>query len=156
MRSIIRGLPPRSGARIFSETDTQTKLATSPPIFFGRRCPTEHGTTRPRYRAAVASPDLPSGFWCVAFVCLIAFVGFLIMRNARGTRGASFRGRCCRNGGGGFSCWLVVLFRWRRRNVGRTRRTLGVVRRIRLRLVCLRLLRCLVLRSLVRCRLLRV
>lgn len=156
MRSIIRGIPPRSGDRIFSEPSNPSKHATSLADFFWRRCPTEHGTTRPRHRAAVASPDLPSGFWCVAFVHLIAFDGFPRTRNARGARGASFRGRCCRNGGCGFSCWLVVLFRWRRRSVGRTRRTLGAVLRTRLRRVCLRLLRCLVLRALVRCRLLGV
>ena len=144
MRSIIRGIPPRSGDRIFSEPSNPSKHATSLADFFRRRCPSEYGTIRPRLRAAVAFPDLPSGFGCVVFVRLIGFDGFPRTGNARGARGASFRGRCCRNGGCGFSCWLVVLFRWRRRRVGRTLRTLGVVLRTRLLRVCPRLLRCLV------------
>lgn len=35
MRSIIDGLPPRSGDRIFPKTEHVFGLATSPPIFFG-------------------------------------------------------------------------------------------------------------------------
>lgn len=96
MRSIIHGLPPRSGDRIFPKTEQVFGLATSPPIFFWRRSPTEHGTTCRDFAAAVMFPDLPSGFGCVGFVRLIRFDSRRTAGRARGfSNRVSWSGCCC-------------------------------------------------------------
>ena len=95
MRSIIHGLPPRSGARIF-QSRTLVRTCHEPADFFWRRSPTEHGTTARDFAAAVMFPDLPSGFGGVGFVRLIRLVSDV--RSGRGGRifnRVSLLGCCC-------------------------------------------------------------
>jgi hypothetical protein len=53
MRSIIDGLPPRSGARIFPKTEQVFVLSTSLADFFWRRSPSEYGTIFGELRTSV-------------------------------------------------------------------------------------------------------
>ena len=90
MRSIIRGIPPRSGARIFSEPSNPSKHATSRARFW-RRSPSEYGTTARDFTAAVMFPDLPSGFGCVGFGHLIGFDCFPVNAKRPPNSGGEFR-----------------------------------------------------------------
>ena len=59
----------------FSTAEQVFGLATSPPIFFsGGVVHTSTAQLARDFAAAVASPDLPSGFGCVGFVRLIRLV----------------------------------------------------------------------------------
>ena len=168
MRSIIHGLPPRSGDRIFPKTEQVFGLATSPPIFFGG-VPQPNTAQLARFDWAQSSNPLSLAVSCGG-VSPCNPLGWCELRSLRVLAecnrvswGGCWSADFCRErrtpaelGGRvsagvvaarwrvGVSRWLVVLCRWRRRRVGRRRRTLGVVLRIRLEPTCPRLLRCLV------------
>ena len=100
MRSIIRGIPPRSGDRIFPQPN---KCSDSPParrFFSGGVVHTSTAQLARDFAAAVASPDLPSGFGCVGFVRLIRLVSDVRSGRVRGFfNRVSLRGGCCGVGG---------------------------------------------------------
>ena len=100
MRSIIRGIPPRSGDRIFPQPN---KCSDSPParrFFSGGVVHTSTAQLARDFAAAVASPDLPSCFGCVGFVRLIRLVSDVRSDRVRGFfNRVSLRGGCCGVGG---------------------------------------------------------
>jgi len=81
----------RGAARAFFRIGHPKQTRHEPADFFWRRSLSEHGTTCRDFAAAVMFPDLPSGFWCVAFGRLSGFDGFPLHAKRPPNSGGEFR-----------------------------------------------------------------
>ena len=99
MRSIIDGLPPRSGDRIFPKTEQVFGLATSPPNFFSGGV--VHPNTAQLARLDRAPPSKPLSL----AVCRIA----LFPSNPLGWCELTVSGRVCfSNRVSWVGCWCLI------------------------------------------------